>query len=253
MNGVRVPAVQRGPTTALAACTLLLAGLDVTVGLDPLGWGVGLASLAVVSVVLGLALVRHGRDGLRPADRVTLTRAVLACGVAALTADSFGRPAPVTILVSLAVVALALDLVDGQVARRTGTASALGARFDMEVDAFLVLVLSVYVARSAGMWVLAIGAARYLLLVAARLLPWLRGETPPRYWCKVVAATQGVVLVVATADVLPHPVVDAGLVAATGLLAESFGRQVRWLWRHRDLVEPARAPLPDLRRAEMTT
>ena len=43
-------------------------------------------------------------------------------------------------------VALALDGVDGQVARRTGTVSALGARFDMEVDAFLVLVLSVHVA-----------------------------------------------------------------------------------------------------------
>ena len=43
----------------------------------------------------------------------------------------------------LSSVALALDGVDGQVARRTRTVSALGARFDMEVDAFLVLVLSV--------------------------------------------------------------------------------------------------------------
>ena len=69
------------------------------------------------------------------------------CGVAALTADSFGaadagghargahRRSPSS-----------LDAVDGQVARRTGTVSALGARFDMEVDAFLILVLSVYVA-----------------------------------------------------------------------------------------------------------
>ena len=43
--------------------------------------------------------------------------------------------------------ALALDGVDGQVARRTGTASELGARFDMEVDAFLILVLSVAAGR----------------------------------------------------------------------------------------------------------
>ena len=57
------------------------------------------------------------------------------------------------LLVSLASVALALDLVDGQVARRTGTTSALGAQMDGEVDSFLILVLSVYVARSSGAWV----------------------------------------------------------------------------------------------------
>ena len=93
-------------------------------------------------------------------------------------------------LVALTAVALVLDAVDGWVARRTETASALGARFDMEVDAFLILVLSVYVARSAGAWVLAIGAARYAFVAAGWLLPWLRGSPPPRYWCKVVAATR---------------------------------------------------------------
>ena len=50
----------------------------------------------------------------------------------------------------MATVALLLDAVDGQVARRTNTVSALGARFDMETDAFLVLVLSVYVAPIVG-------------------------------------------------------------------------------------------------------
>ena len=42
----------------------------------------------------------------------------------------------------LASVALILDGVDGKVARRTRNASAFGARFDMEVDAFLILVFS---------------------------------------------------------------------------------------------------------------
>ena len=74
----------------------------------------------------------------------------------------------------------------------------------MEVDAFLILVLSVYVARSVGPWVLAIGVARYAFVVAGWLLPWLREPLPPRYWRKVVAAIQGIVLTVAAADVLPR-------------------------------------------------
>ena len=138
----------------------------------------------------------------------------------------------VTVVVSLAVIALALDAVDGWVARRTRT-TRLGARFDAEVDAFLILVLSVYVARSAGAWVLAIGAARYAFLAAGWALPWLREPLPPRYWRKVVAATQGIVLTIAAADVLPPTVTEAALVAALVLLAESFGRDVWWLWRHR--------------------
>jgi hypothetical protein len=49
-----------------------------------------------------------------PADSVTLARTVLACGVAALTVDSFGGQAPAAILVALSTVALVLDGVDGR-------------------------------------------------------------------------------------------------------------------------------------------
>jgi phosphatidylglycerophosphate synthase len=41
---------------------------------------------------------------------------------------------------------LALDGLDGWLARRFGLASAYGARFDMEVDGFLILVLALLVA-----------------------------------------------------------------------------------------------------------
>src|SRR4029077_3061300 len=97
------------------------------------------------------------------------------------------------------------------------------------VDAFLILVLSVYVARDFGAWVLVIGLARYLLLAAEQVWPWLRRPVPPRYWRKVVAAVQGVVLTVAAADVLPHALMGLVLVGALLLLVESFGRDVAWL------------------------
>ena len=48
---------------------------------------------------------------------------MLVGGVAALTADSFVRPAAVTALVAISVIALALDAVDGWVARRTKSVS----------------------------------------------------------------------------------------------------------------------------------
>ncbi len=168
-----------------------------------------------------------------PANLVTFVRGVLSVLVAAMVVESFFHPTQVTLLVLISTVALTLDWVDGQVARRTHTESAFGARFDMEVDAFLILVLSVYVAHSAGAWVLAIGLARYLLLAAEQVLPWLQRPTPPRYWGKVVAALQGIVLTVAAAGVLPAMLTELLLAISLALLAESFGRQVWWLWRSR--------------------
>jgi phosphatidylglycerophosphate synthase len=226
-----VPTVQSAPLLCLAGVAALLAAFAATVGLSPVGWLTGLLAAAVIVAVLSIGLRRTGTL-LGPADRITLLRAALACGVTALVAGSAegaGRAA----LVTLAAVALVLDNVDGRVARRTRTVSDLGARFDMEVDAFLILVLSFDASRTVGVWVLAIGAARYLFVAARRLLPWMRATVPPRYWCKVVAAVQGVVLTVAAARVLAPAVTAAAIAIALALLAESFGREVWWLWRTR--------------------
>ncbi len=231
--GGMVRSVRARLLPGLVGATAVLVALEVTVGLGPAGWAAGVACDAAILGLFGRALARSGPLQARPADQVTLARSALVGGVAALVADSFSRPVDVTVLVGLAAVALVLDGVDGWLARRTRTVSALGARFDLEVDALLILTLSGYAARSLGAWVLLIGAARYLLLVAGWIWPWLRQPTPPRYWAKVVAATQGVVLTVVAAGVLAHRVELVVTAAALLLLAESFGHQVVWLARAR--------------------
>lgn len=221
--------VRRGLVVGSAALVVLLVALTTTVGLGLFGWGVGVACGVVVTV----AVARGGGGALGPADLITLSRAVLTCALAALVADSFFHTAAVATLVGLAIVALVSDAVDGQIARRTRTVSTFGARFDGEVDAFLILVLSVYVADTVHLWVLAIGVARYAFAAAGWVLPWMRAQLPPRYWRKVVTAAQGIVLTVAAADVAPLWFTTVALVVALALLTESFGRDVLWLWRHR--------------------
>jgi hypothetical protein len=146
---------QAGPLTALLAQLVLLAALAWAVGLSGVGlsragWVVGAACGVITNAALARGLSRYRADRFSPADWVTLGRATLVVGIAALVADSFDRPAPVTVLVSLTALALALDAVDGWVARRTKTAATLGAHFDAEVDALVILILGVYVARSAA-------------------------------------------------------------------------------------------------------
>ena len=222
---------------ALVTQVVLMSALSAAVGLPPAGCLVGLTCGLVVCALLGRGLRRSGAPVLGQANRVTLARTVLVGGVAALVVDGSTRFEVTAALVVLSTVALALDGVDGWVARRTRTTTSVGARFDMEVDAFLILVLSVHVAEALGAWVLSIGAARYLFVAAGWVLPWMRATLPFRYWRKVVAAVQGIVLTLAAANLLPYGVVVTALLVALGLLVESFGRDVWWLRR--------RAPMAD--------
>jgi phosphatidylglycerophosphate synthase len=230
ISAVTTPTV--GPTIGLAGQLALVGALAAGVGLTPGGWLAGAAYAVVSCVALGVGLRRHRARRLGAANVVTLVRSSLVAGVTALAAGATGGGA-VAVMMGLAAVALLLDGVDGQVARRTGTSSALGARFDMETDAFLILVLSVYVAQSTGWWVLAIGALRYVFVAVALLLPWLRAALPPRFGRKVVAATQGIVLAVAASGLVHEPIAVASVAAALALLMWSFGRDVRWLWHAR--------------------
>jgi phosphatidylglycerophosphate synthase len=68
---------------------------------------------------------------------------------------------------------LLLDLLDGWLARRRGLTSEFGALFDMETDAFFVLVLALILFSRgiAGAWVIMAGLWRYLYVLAPACFP----------------------------------------------------------------------------------
>ncbi|MDN3025285.1 CDP-alcohol phosphatidyltransferase family protein [Streptomyces sp. S.PB5] len=223
--------VQQETAVGAGVQILLLALLGTAIGMGPAGWLTGLVFAVATWAVLSRALHRHRPRSFGPANRVTLGRSILVGGVTALVADSFQSSPPITVFVGLTAVALILDGVDGKVARRTGTSTALGARFDMEVDAFLILVLSVYVAMQHGPWVLLIGGMRYAFVAAARVWSWLNAPLPPSTARKTVAALQGVFLLLAASGFLPHTLEFAVVATALGALVWSFGRDILWLYR----------------------
>lgn len=163
---------------------------------------------------------------------VTLIRAAL---VAALLPPLLvDQPAGWTVA-AVGAVALALDGVDGWFARRSGLASAFGARFDMEVDSAFALILSIHALAGThpGPEVLALGAARYLFLAATLALPWLDAPLPQRIRRKAVCVLQlGTLLVLQLPVVPPEPAVWLARIVA-GIVIWSFAVDIAWLWRHR--------------------
>ena len=170
---------------------------------------------------------RSGGIGL--ANLVTAVRLVLALGLWLI-----GTRAPWT-SVAIATIGAVLDAVDGPLARRRGEVSRFGARFDMEVDAFLIVTLSVLGWRmgKAGAWVLLSGAMRYVFVGASWIWSWLAADLPESYRRKTVCVVQIVTLIVSLAPVVPSPLSDAVAGGGLLLLAWSFAVDVAWLYRRR--------------------
>ena len=112
-----LPTIRLATILGMLATAVLLGVVSATAGLGVAGWIAGLATGSAAAALLVTARMRSDQPAILPADWVTLTRTVLIAGVAGLVADSFGRSVSITALVTLSTVALALDAVDGQVAR----------------------------------------------------------------------------------------------------------------------------------------
>lgn len=257
------PVAVPGPAAARAVLTrfalLAVGGLVVVIGLGMLGFAaagpLALAAGAGVYTVGASVAARqlhqhHGHARLGGANAVTLVRLALvsALSIPLFGAVLFGAPpsgaVPVSASVSVAIiviatVSLSLDGVDGYLARRQGLATAIGGRFDMEVDSVFALVLAALAATVAGgPWiVLLLGLPRYLFWIAGAIWPWLYGPLPPRYSGKVVAVIQMITLIVLQLPGLPHALAIALTIGVLGALGWSFGRDILYLWRRRPVAE----------------
>ena len=165
---------------AIAAPAVLLAawgtagprpGLAVLVAAT--GWA-ALAALVARGVERG-----HPHPRFDAANLVTTLRAAGVAVLAAAATQAGGGALAGWTLVAVAAAALALDGADGLVARCLGRASEFGARYDVEVDSALALVLAVLVWRAGpqGAWILALGLPCYAFLTAAMLDRVLRHAT----------------------------------------------------------------------------
>jgi phosphatidylglycerophosphate synthase len=232
MDDVRTGTALRDSSIATMMSVALCVVLAVYSAPALLSATAAIAGIGVVAAAGAAVISRTGRWS-GPADRVTLGRTVLigGCATIAVLALAGSLPARPWWLVALVVPALALDAVDGIVARRTGTSSAAGARLDMEMDAALLLVLSAVAVLSLGWWVLALGGMRYAFVAAAWFRPQLRGPLPFSQFRRVVAAVQGITLAVALAPVVPVPVAQTAVGISLLLLTASFARDIHTLER----------------------
>ena len=197
-------------------------------------WKVTGLFIAGSSVTVALAIRHLSTNSLGAANRITLLRG----GLVAMLFGFIGEAHVAWVVVAIAGAALSLDGVDGWLARRLGTASEFGARFDMETDALALVALTVLAWQygKAGPWIVLAGLMRYGFVAAARVAPRLGRPLPPSWRRKAAFVVQAMALIVCLAPIVPSPLSDAIAFAGLVLLSASFAIDIVALAQKGDIL-----------------
>ena len=224
-----------------AAFLGVAGGVAVALG-TALGVIFGMTAASLLSLAIFVTLVAvatyflpgsHPHGALGTANGVTLWRGGMAAFVAAAI---FDPSTAVWTVFAVAVVAFALDGLDGFLARREGLTSAFGARFDMEVDAALGAILSLVLLSSGkvGAEILILGFMRYGFVAASIVWPWLNGPLPESMRRKTVCVIQIAALIFLLFPWAPGAWLMPVSLCAALALSWSFAVDIRWLKRVAD-------------------
>ena len=183
-------------------------------------------------IAFGFVGDHHPYRRFGPANHVTMIRAMLVAFIVSLIAEP-GVARVAAAGTAAAVAVTVLDGFDGWLARRSGMASAFGARFDVETDAVLVMAMSILVWQhgKAGPWVLIGGMMRYAFVLAGVVLPWMARPLRPTRRAKTISVCHMVGLSTVLAPVIPVPLSAIAVAATVAALSWSFAVDVRRLWK----------------------
>jgi len=191
----------------------------------------GIVFLAIMTMATIYVSRHHPFSRLGSANYVTVSRAALLSLVIGLVNQPV-MPRLAWAAVLLTAIIAIFDALDGWLARRTKMASDFGARFDMEIDALLILSMSFLVWQygKAGFWVLLCGLIRYGFVVTGWLLPWLAQPLRPTLRGRTVCVIQVVGLCVALVPIVLFPFSAIVTAITLVVLLWSFAIDVKRLW-----------------------
>jgi phosphatidylglycerophosphate synthase len=210
---------------AIASLSAMAAWIAAPGALSPVAMAVAHAAWTLVA--FGSLFARIGGHR-RRADRVTGARSLL-CPV--LFAAHALDPRAAWWKVGVAIAIIALDRVDGELARRDGVTER-GAVFDMESDAFYLVTMCgiahLYLGVTA--WVFVIGGMRPLYVCAwAVLRRFIEPSSPNRAGslrARLIHVALVVALIVDLAPLVPLGAKNAATAAAILLICYSYAIDV---------------------------
>jgi phosphatidylglycerophosphate synthase len=243
-NSVSIPARVQRDTPIKGTAVGHFAGLVVALLIGLFGaslatYGPSMATFVVMLMFSGVgAIALRGLKASRAtflgaANVVTTTRAAMVAFLAGVILQPLTLDPLAWTIFAIAIVAFAMDGIDGYLARRNHTATPFGARFDMEIDALLGAVLSLILLTSGrvGPEILVLGFMRYAFVVLGFVWPWLNGPLPESLRRKTICVIQIGALIALLCPITPTVLLTPISMIASATLFWSFAADTLWLKR----------------------
>jgi phosphatidylglycerophosphate synthase len=182
-----------------------------------------------VGLALQVGLIASFRGRHTPSGSFGLGNAVT-CGRLLLGSSVGLVPdgVPTWVLGLVVLTVFALDGLDGFLAERRGEKSEFGAHFDMEVDAYFVLLIGIELFQRGrfGAWILGVGLLRYAYVLCLALIPAKSGHQPR--WAHGRHAFTALMLGLTLGMVLGNPFGTVATALGCGLVTASFVYSFYW-------------------------
>ena len=139
----------------------------------------------------------------------------------------------INILPFLFFISLVLDGLDGYLARLLNQISEFGAKFDLETDTFLLLLLSfsLYKDLNANVTVFLIPFYRYVFFILQFKFKWLKASLPESMRRRFICFFVTFLLIISHFSSFPTHLVDGFINLSILLITFSFLEDIIWLYR----------------------
>ncbi|MEC9205676.1 MAG: CDP-alcohol phosphatidyltransferase family protein, partial [Pseudomonadota bacterium] len=192
-----------------------------------------------ISFIIFLAYIKYNERFLTYASVVTYCRAIINILIFSIiiNIDQFNivdtRNNYINILPVLFFISLILDGLDGYLARLLDQTSEFGTKFDLEIDTFLLLLLSfsLYKDFNANLAVFLIPLYRYLFFILQFKLKWLRTPLPESMRRKFICFFVTLLLIISHFSFFPMYLVNGFINLSILLITFSFLKDIIWLYR----------------------
>ena len=137
------------------------------------------------------------------------------------------------LFLSISIIALFLDWLDGFVARYLKESTKFGEIFDQETDTLLLssLSLSLYLNYEVTIMILIIPSYRYIFVLLGLRLKWLKNTLPESYMRKIICAMTALLLIICHFQFLSILYTQIISILAFLIITFSFTKDIIWLYR----------------------
>lgn len=192
----------------------------------------------IISLIIFYFHIKYSQKSFTYASIITYSRTIINILLLSIiiNIESFNivnyRNNYTNVLAFIFFISLILDAIDGFLARFLNQVSDFGKKFDLEIDTFLLflLTLSLYKNFNVDLYVFLIPLFRYVFFILQFRFEWLNSSLPESFRRKFICSGVSILLICCHLSDLNKSLIMAAIISSILLITFSFLKDIIWLY-----------------------